>query len=809
MDETLLEWLAGLDQDRLAGLLDLRPDVLRPVPPRRLVEVAERLDAPESVHLALSRTPLPCLVLAETILVSARSGRPLAGLVGPGADCSALIDRLERAALVRRGEGGELRLAAGLPAVLPTPLGLGPDLAGVLAQVTVSELTDVFRRLGGTGTPRKAVLVESIAAALGDPDKLARLVARAPEGTRELLDDFVWRGPARVLDEFPPRGHHQPRRPATPARWARDHGLVWSADWERTYVMPMEVALALRGAGHLVDLPVERPPVRTAPVAAGHVAHEASVAALRLLDRAAALLQAAAAEPLPELKGGGVGVKEVRRLADRLSCADDEVRLLLDLTHAAGLLAANAVTQVRTRRTTETRRTGVSPTRGYDGWLELSPAGRYAALVEAWWRLPISPTRRYDGKPRNPLAPAGSGTPSSVIREVVYGLLPAGAAVVDAEEVAAAASWHLPLVQRASCREVVLAVLAESRLLGLVGADALSPPGLALQAALPASVVHEGLGEPRPGGKGEAGPGDRREAGAGGGGRGGGVAEAAEGLLAVARQQALFGTDLTAVVTGPPAAALAEVLDRAADREPGGTWRFGPSSVRRALDAGHTAADLVTALAEVAAGPLPQPLTYLIQDVDRRHGEIGVLPVGCCVVGDDPVLLAELAAHRRLAKLRPRLLAPTVLASALDPAQTLALLREAGYAPVEHTADGSLAVAAAPPRRAPARPAARREPAVLGAARAAAWLARTAGEPAPVFHGLREVFTRYATGLPPKARERVAMELQYHGTARIVYDGEDVTVSAPEVRGADLDVWCHESAEFRRLDLAKITKVLT
>ncbi|MFF0864447.1 helicase-associated domain-containing protein [Nonomuraea sp. NPDC003560] len=779
MDETFPEWLAGLGRERLTELLAARPDVLRPVPPRRPAELAERLDAPESVHLALSRTPLPCLLLVEAILVSARSGRPLPDLVTAGADLPGLIDRLERVALVRRGEGGALHLAAGLPAVLPTPLGLGPALSGLLAHVTVAELTDVHRRLGGTGTPRKAALIESITTALRDPGRLARLVARAPAGTRELLDDFLERGPARVLDEFPPRGRNQPRGPVTPARWARDHGLVWSVDWERTYVMPMEVALALRGPDHRIDLPVEQPAVRTRPVAADLVAHEASVAALRLLDRAAALLQDAAAQPLPELKGGGVGVKEVRRLAGRLGCAEDEVRLLLDLVHAAGLLAANPLTQVRTRRATETRPAGVSPTRAYDAWLRLSPADRYAALAEAWWRLPISPTRRYDGKPRTPLAPAGTGTPSSVIREVVFGLLPGAtatgeaAAVPDAEEVAAAASWHLPLLQRASCREVVLAVLAESRLLGLLGADALSPPGLALRTP----------SGPR-------------------------VGEAAAGLLAGARRQALFGTDLTAVVTGPPAAALTEVLDRAADREPGGSWRFGASSVRRALDAGHTAAELVSALEEVAAGPLPQPLTYLIHDVARRHGEIEVVPVGCCVMGGDEALLAELAAHRRLAKLRPRLLAPTVLASALDPAQTLALLREAGYAPVAREADGTLTVTGRAPRRAPARPAGR-EQGVLSPERAAAWLVTTAGEPPPGRHGLRDLFARYATALSPKARERVAMELEYHGTARIVHDGEELTVSGPEVRGADLDVWCHEPAEFRLLDLAKITKVLT
>ncbi|NUP02561.1 MAG: hypothetical protein HOW59_32025, partial [Nonomuraea sp.] len=94
-------------------------------------------------------------------------------------------------------------------------------------------------------------------------------------------------------------------------------------------------------------------------------------------------------------------------------------------------------------------------------------------------------------------------------------------------------------------------------------------------------------------------------------------------------------------------------------------------------------------------------------------------------------------------------------------------------------------------------------------ARAAAWLAGATATPEPSSPGLRTLFARHATGLPAQARERASMELQYFGTARITYDGEDLTISSPEPRGAELDVWCHEAAEFRRLDLTKITKVLS
>jgi len=121
--------------------------------------------------------------------------------------------------------------------------------------------------------------------------------------------------------------------------------------------------------------------------------------------------------------------------------------------------------------------------------------------------------------------------------------------------------------------------------------------------------------------------------------------------------------DLTAVVAGSPHADLTALLDLAANAESRGvarTWRFSPASVRRALDAGHTADSLLDALTKAAAGELPQPLRYLIADVVRRHGSVRATAVACCLRSDDATLLGEIAADRRLRTLGLRPLAPTV-----------------------------------------------------------------------------------------------------------------------------------------------------
>ncbi|MEU8348615.1 helicase-associated domain-containing protein [Streptomyces sp. NPDC048845] len=177
-------------------------------------------------------------------------------------------------------------------------------------------------------------------------------------------------------------------------------------------------------------------------------------------------------------------------------------------------------------------------------------------------------------------------------------------------------------------------------------------------------------------------------------------------LLPEPLDHVLLQADLTAVAPGPLERPLAEALGVLADVESKGgatVYRFTPGSVRRALDAGRTAADLHAFLAEHSRTPVPQPLSYLVDDVARRHGHLRVGAASSYVRCDDDGLLAEIVADKRSAGLRLRRLAPTVLAAQADPATLLERLREMGYAPAAESAEGDVLITRADAHRTPPR----------------------------------------------------------------------------------------------------------
>lgn len=347
------------------------------------------------------------------------------------------------------------------------------------------------------------------------------------------------------------------------------------------------------------------------------------------------------------------------RIGKAAQADDTVVRLTLETAYAAGLLARDG--------------DRLAPTEAFDAWAEQEPAEQFAILLQAWRNLPLTPTQARDED--NKAVPAvAAAPPCDGCVQARHGLLdaaarlPTGLGVRVASELGPLIAWYRPLADSSPDGPPFATVIREAELLGVLARGALSAIGIHLRTG-----DTEGLGIE------------------------------CHRLLPSATATARIGADLTAVVTGIPSAQLASLLNSVADRETSGTasvWRFSTGSVRRALDAGRTHEDITADLA--AVGPLPQPLSYLIADTARNHGRVRIAPASCVLHGDEPALLAELAAHRRLAKLGLRQLAPTVLISRSPLDTTLAALRAEGYAPVAETDEGTVRIEKARPRRAAA-----------------------------------------------------------------------------------------------------------
>ncbi|WP_409471066.1 helicase C-terminal domain-containing protein [Streptomyces sp. HC307] len=663
----LATWLGSLDGSRLARVLGARKDAMSPPEPRSVGELADRLQRPGSVALALPLLALPHLQVAEALaaLGARASHDALAKLLGATDDettreLDAVLEVLADHALVWPDSAGELRMAKSLRQAWDAPLGLDAPLEQLLAGATSDELRGMLAALGVTPPGTKPQRLDALVEHHSDPEQVVSVVAKAPAAARKLLERRAEGGPGQP--QFIVLGTPGPGLEPG-ARWALDRGLlIQDRHGYGPARMPAEVALALRGPGwHAPFAPVP-PSVRSASVTPAEVDHEASAAATAFASHAVSILSACSATAPARLKSGGIGARELARIGKAAQADDAVVRLALETAYAAGLLGRDG--------------SRVAPTEAYDAWAEQEPPEQFAVLLQAWRNLALTPTQARD-EDNKALPALADAPPCNGCLQARHGLLaaaaqlPAGQGTTVTSDLGPLIAWHRPLAHSSLPKGTPFAtVIREAEILGVLARGALSALGIHLRTG-----DMEGLGIEC-----------RR-------------------LLPSATATVRIGADLTAVVTGTPSARLASLLDSAADRETSGTasvWRFSADSIRRALDAGRVPDDIEADLAAVAAGPLPQPLSYLITDTARGHGRVRITPAACVLHGDEPALLAELAAHRKLAKLGLRQLAPTVLISRSPLDTTLATLRAEGYAPVAETAEGTVRIEKTRPQRAAA-----------------------------------------------------------------------------------------------------------
>lgn len=431
--------------------------------------------------------------------------------------------------------------------------------------------------------------------------------------------------------------------------------LVWEGEGglRAVTVVAELLARATAPAG-----PVPEPELVTTTQSPTLVARTAAGAAFDAVRRIEVLLDHWGTHPPAVLRTGGLGVRDLKTAALLLHVDEREAGLLVDVATAASLLAPGSVGEAECWL----------PTDAYDAWCRLEAAERWARVARAWLASPRTPAkaggRDAAGKAVNALAPALVDPHQVDTRLVTLQQLAA-----LGEDAGLATGTGLPsLVARvrwlrprrpADQPALVAAAVEEATVLGFVSMGVLAPAGRALLAEEDAAAV-------------------------------------LAPLLPEPLDHVLIQGDLTAIAPGPLLPSLAAQLQQVADVESRGgatVYRFNAGSIRRGLDAGWSSAEIHVFLESVSRTPVPQPLSYLVDDTARTYGTVRVGYAEAFLRSDDEAALAHLVADPKAATLGLRLLAPTVVISTAPIDVLLARLRELGLAPVVEASDGTVHVA--------------------------------------------------------------------------------------------------------------------
>ncbi len=624
-DIPLGSWLADLPDERLIQLLELRPDLAQP-PPGSIAALAARAQARQSVKAATDELDFLRLAVLDALLVLQADTTPvpttkLLASIGDRAseaDVLSALDDLRQRALVW-GEAA-VRLA--------------PDAGTALPWHPGQVLLEDTARTG---------------------EQIAALIDDLNDAQLDVLDKLLEGSPmGRTRDAAPGA---PPDRPV-PQLLAM--GLLRRIDAE-TVILPRHVGQVLRGEqpGPL-QLTAPDPVVST--TTADDVDAAAAGAVIDLLRELDVLLETLGAAPVSELRSGGIGIRDVKRLGKTTGIDELRLGLILEVAAAGGLIASG----LPDPEPTDGDGPFWAPTAATDRFAAMPAAERWHLLASTWLDLPARPTligsRGPDAKPYGALSDSLYSTAAPLDRRLLLGMLcelPPGAGV-DAAEASRALIWRRPRWAKRLQPGPVGDLLAESHALGVVGRGAISTPGRAL--------LDEGA-DPKV------------------------AVDAMTRALPRQIDHFLVQADLTVVAPGPLQRDLAEQLATVATVESAGAamvYRISERSIRHALDVGKSRDWMHSFFANHSKTPVPQGLTYLIDDVARRHGQLRIGMAASFVRCEDPTLLAQAVAAPATEHVQLRTLAPTVAVSPATIAEVLVAVRAAGFAPAAEDSSGAI-----------------------------------------------------------------------------------------------------------------------
>ena len=454
-----------------------------------------------------------------------------------------------------------------------------------------------------------------------------------PKTSQEVLEKLTW---------GPPRGQiANIKKPGNAIGWLLDNNVLVPLD-SHTVTLPREIAIKLRGgkihkgiSSKPADLVGKKVVQKQIDLAA--IANISTI--LRWCEE---FLHNLSDEPPTALRTGGIGVRDLKRIAEHLGVDETCAGFVAELCYLGGLVVIDSDDQIL-------------PTSAFDIWLTKTAEERWYSLVVLW--LDTSRVSGLIGKVGDksiaPLGPELDRAGACLIKRTTLKVLSENQQICpDIKSIQEIVKWWNP--QRANS-DFVEWSLREAEWLGITGQGVISTFGikllseaedLGIESALPKPVDH-----------------------------------------------ILIQADNSAVAPGPLLPELASEMGTIADIESRGgatVYRFSEASIRRGLDHGKTGDQIKTFLSKTSKTPMPQPLEYLIADVAKRHGRLRVGSAHTYIRCEDEGLVRQILHDKKCEHLRLRKIAPQVLVTDFEFNEVIIELREYGYLPAAENAGGVL-----------------------------------------------------------------------------------------------------------------------
>lgn len=609
---TLADWLRAQDDATLVALLRTRPDIATP-PPADMAVLATRIGTRASVARACEELDTFTLTVLEALVVLDADTAPVS--------LNTLTELLQLK---------PKQVKQAVQRLLGRALAWGEDALLCVPPVA----REAFGQFPGGFGRSTGQLVDLTGVTEAEHRVLQTLSAGRPIGET--------RDAARLVSL---------EHAETPIQRLLARGLLIRRD-PITVELPREVALVLRGDSPMGTIQITEPKLRIRDLAPSDVDATGGGEALELVRHVETLIASWSAEPPPVLKAGGLGVRELRKVAKDVDVDERRAALLVELVVGADLVGNSDATEPEWVPTTKA-----------DVWIAANAENRWATLAQAWLDLPRLPALvgRRDEKDKlvNTLADEVRRQQAPRDRRWVLdavAALPPGTSIPDPAALATVLGWRAPRRGGRQRDELVRWTFEEATAMAILAHGAITSAGRVL--------LDEGPGVA--------------------------AKQLAESLPAPI-DHVLVQADLTVIAPGRLEPELADEIKLVADVESAGSatvYRVGEHTIRRALDAGRTAGELHELFRKRSRTPVPQSLTYLIDDTARRHGRLRGGAAASFLRCDDLALVSEVLAHPAAHQLELLRIAPTVLVSPLPLADVLDGLRSAGFAPAAEGPDG-------------------------------------------------------------------------------------------------------------------------